>query len=771
MKSLLANSTARKWAAVGTVLIILVVFGLWRHNVAVKAAMPGIQTATVKRGTIRHTVVGTGTITAKTTVDVKSLAGGEVTSLLVREGDTVKKGDLIATIDPLIAQQGVNQAQAGVSGAQAQVAQALHTKSLDSAQIPEKIRSDLQGVDIARAKLRQADENLILAQGTTTHTVDESVADVAAAKATVDKTSTTKDLDTGATTAALTEALQERDAANSKLAQAKINLALEEESHIYEVETAKQNRDAAAARLQSAQLDFGTQPAVADEAVHESEAALASNQQHLDQLINATQPQNAASAQGEYQASKTALSNAQADLKRARELFAKGFVTQQSVEQAEATLASAQSRFDTADQAWTRLKAFQDDEREQAEAAVTQSKATLAKAKQTAADARTTAYAATAAAATLAAAEQALKQALANERNIALRQEDVRQAEQGLKQAEAGVDSAKANLLQVPAAAADVANAEAAKRHAEVARLEAESQRGTVALREDDVKQARLALDQAQSQLLQDKASLEKIKVDQATADQAVASVKNNQANLVLANKTYHDIFITAPRDGVVAVRNVEVGTVIASGQSSVTTGTTIVTLDDITDNYNLAVVDESDMAQVAIGNTVTFKVEAWGDRIFNGWVRKIYPQGVSVQNVVQFTVEIGIKPTDVNMRPGMSTDCEILVETKENTLILPAEGVRADTSGYYAVVPRKKGDKTSKKPKTPGASKALDLGTQMPVKIGIQTAKNVEILEGLNEGDVVITGVTKPGAGGTSGQQEQVNKAMMMGTKGMTGK
>ncbi len=77
----------------------------------------------VERGNVRVTVVETGSLEAKRTVEVKSQVGGRVAKLLVDAGDRVEKGQLIAIIDPQETRLQVEQNQAQLRGAQSQVKQ------------------------------------------------------------------------------------------------------------------------------------------------------------------------------------------------------------------------------------------------------------------------------------------------------------------------------------------------------------------------------------------------------------------------------------------------------------------------------------------------------------------------------------------------------------------------------------------------------------------------------------------------------------------------
>ncbi|MHB1047252.1 MAG: efflux RND transporter periplasmic adaptor subunit [Thermoanaerobaculia bacterium] len=96
--------------------------GIYRFTSGEKA--PTFRFATVSRGAIQSLVSATGTLQAVTTVSVGTQVSGQISELLVDFNDQVKKGQLLARIDPTIARQGVADAQASLERVQAQANQA-----------------------------------------------------------------------------------------------------------------------------------------------------------------------------------------------------------------------------------------------------------------------------------------------------------------------------------------------------------------------------------------------------------------------------------------------------------------------------------------------------------------------------------------------------------------------------------------------------------------------------------------------------------------------
>lgn len=109
--------------------------------------------APVAKGTISRSISASGQIVALTTVDVKSKAGGKVVKLAVEEGSVVKKGDLIATIDPSDTQAVYQQADADLRSAEARAAQARENYKLTMAGNRTSVADAEAALQAARSRL------------------------------------------------------------------------------------------------------------------------------------------------------------------------------------------------------------------------------------------------------------------------------------------------------------------------------------------------------------------------------------------------------------------------------------------------------------------------------------------------------------------------------------------------------------------------------------------------------------------------------------------
>ncbi|MEO8381075.1 MAG: efflux RND transporter periplasmic adaptor subunit [Acidobacteriota bacterium] len=141
---------------------VLALVGVLIHRTAFAKETTAWRFATVERGDIEQTVSATGTLSAVTTVQVGTQVSGLVSDLLVDFNDTVKKGQLLARIDPTLQQQAVADAQASLERARAQYLQAQREANRSSELMSAGLvaRSEYESadssLDVARANVKSA---------------------------------------------------------------------------------------------------------------------------------------------------------------------------------------------------------------------------------------------------------------------------------------------------------------------------------------------------------------------------------------------------------------------------------------------------------------------------------------------------------------------------------------------------------------------------------------------------------------------------------------
>jgi HlyD family secretion protein len=145
---------------VGTISTLALSAGVWALTRGGGQEATQYKTADAEVRDLRYTVSATGIVQPFTVVDIKSRAGGEILLLAVDVGDRVKKGQLIARIDPTDSQTAFDQASADVSAARARVTQARQTLTLQQETTVTGIQDAEARVRSAQAQVRAAEARL-----------------------------------------------------------------------------------------------------------------------------------------------------------------------------------------------------------------------------------------------------------------------------------------------------------------------------------------------------------------------------------------------------------------------------------------------------------------------------------------------------------------------------------------------------------------------------------------------------------------------------------
>jgi HlyD family secretion protein len=164
-----------------------------------------------------------------------------------------------------------------------------------------------------------------------------------------------------------------------------------------------------------------------------------------------------------------------------------------------------------------------------------------------------------------------------------------------------------------------------------------------------------------------------------ATLDYANAESQHIKArtDLDTARQRRADATVRAPISGTVLEQLVSAGQVIASATSSVSGGTALLRMADLSRIRLRALVAETDIGSVRPGQVATVSVEAFPQRSFQGLVEKVEPQAVVQQSVTMFPVLISISNEDGLLLPGMNGEISMTVDRRDNVLAVPLDAVR----------------------------------------------------------------------------------------------
>lgn len=167
-----------------------------------------------------------------------------------------------------------------------------------------------------------------------------------------------------------------------------------------------------------------------------------------------------------------------------------------------------------------------------------------------------------------------------------------------------------------------------------------------------------------------------KSEADQAEANylQAVASVKMRQANVERAQVDLDRTTIYSPINGIVISRKVDQGQTVAA---SLNTPNLFQLVGDLARIQIEVAVSEADIGGVNEGQRVTFQVDAFPNRTFEGLVRQVRYEAITNQNVVTYTTVVDVGNDDLKLRPGMTANVSIITAEQRNVLRVPNAALR----------------------------------------------------------------------------------------------
>lgn len=318
--------------------------------------------------------------------------------------------------------------------------------------------------------------------------------------------------------------------------------------------------------------------------------------------------------------------------------------------------------------------------------------------------------------------------------------------ESAVNRAEAALNTSKANLLG--------ARARLAQAKSQFENAKATFNRNDKLYKDKVISQAEF--DQAKANF---EVAQSEVKAAEESVEAAKYNVKSAEATLSEAEENLGRTSIYSPMSGVITKLNREKGErVVGTAQMA---GTEIMTVADLSIMEVAVEVNENDIVRVDIGDTTEIEVDAYLDETFLGVVTEIANsakvEGVSADQVTNFDVKIRmiqssydhLMKTDSSkrspFRPGMSASVEIRTKEAKDVLSVPIQSVttRAEKTG-------KDSSKTTEaKPIVANDDKKKECvfvkdgekAKLVFVKTGIQNTMHIEIKEGLEENDEIISG------------------------------
>jgi HlyD family secretion protein len=220
-------------------------------------------------------------------------------------------------------------------------------------------------------------------------------------------------------------------------------------------------------------------------------------------------------------------------------------------------------------------------------------------------------------------------------------------------------------------------------------------------------------------------------------------TLRQKEAALLDARQALADTQVRAPFSGTLASMTLKRGDTVSSGA---TVGTMISDQKIAQPSLN-----EVDAALVAMGDKATLTFDAVEDLTLTGEVVEIDSIGTVSQNVVSYKIKIAFDSQDVRIKPGMTVNASIQIDTRQDVLVVPSSAVRTQNEASTVQV-------FDPELRDVGGSQGIMTDAtprQVPVEVGISDDTNVEIISGLSEGQQIVVR-TMTGTAANSGAQTQ---------------
>jgi HlyD family secretion protein len=200
---------------------------------------------------------------------------------------------------------------------------------------------------------------------------------------------------------------------------------------------------------------------------------------------------------------------------------------------------------------------------------------------------------------------------------------------------------------------------------------------------------------------------------DGPTAEEVNAA----EARIAATQATLGKAWIEAPFDATITVANPQPG-------DQVSANTQAFRLDDLSKLYVDMQIAEVDINQINVGQEVSLTFDGIRNKQYHGQIVEVASIGSEDTSVVNFTVTVQLTDADEKVRPGMTSDVEIVVQQRQAALLVPNQALRLDENGNQTVYIIKPGE--GPKPVT--------------IQLGVSSDTYSEVVEGdLTAGDLVV--------------------------------
>jgi RND family efflux transporter MFP subunit len=254
---------------------------------------------------------------------------------------------------------------------------------------------------------------------------------------------------------------------------------------------------------------------------------------------------------------------------------------------------------------------------------------------------------------------------------------------------------------------------------------------------ESEVEGARLSFEKADRDLKRKRQmrvsrviSQEEVDNAQSEFDLARNAQRSAQSRLDTVLERITKTVIRAPLTGTVLTVPVAEGQIVV-GAASVNSGTTLMTLADLSQMMIVANINQVDVARLSAGKKVVFSADPLPGVMMSGVIERVAPVAAVKNNVKSFEVRVRIEALDPRLRPGMTANLTFDLGGVSDALAVPVTAVFSDGDTRNVVYVQG----------TPGNQEP----EKRVVEIGLSNFDFAEVKSGLSDGDVVL--LNKPAA------------------------
>ncbi len=198
---------------------------------------------------------------------------------------------------------------------------------------------------------------------------------------------------------------------------------------------------------------------------------------------------------------------------------------------------------------------------------------------------------------------------------------------------------------------------------------------------------------------------------------------------------------VYATASGVVIERNINEGEMVQSSLTSYGEGTVIMKIADLNKMIVKSNINEVDISKFKLNQKAEISLDALPYEHYEGKVVKIAPQAIVENNAKVFPIEINLNASGKIVKPGMTANVTILADSRKNVLVIPIRAVFSNDINQDIVYLVKETKSPAKETNSNNKGKTAPIPnyTVTPIKLGTNDLLQVEVLEGLKEGDQIL--------------------------------